>query len=96
MRNVLMAQIKLNLKTFEKQDWRIRLALKQVEKIEAIDKEEDMSSIINSPAYQNIVHILGPLAIYYKIDQVLKLLKEMGIETSKPSSPYYIVPQPMK
>ena len=86
----------MNLESFNNKNWRIKIALKQVEKLETIEKEEDMSSIISSPAYQNIVHILGPLAIYYKVDQVLKLLKEMGSDINKPQAPMWGTPQYLK
>ncbi len=94
MKDILIAQVKLNLRTFKNTNYRIKQALDQVEKLEK--NAQDINDIINSPFYQNIVHILGPYAVYYKIDQVLKLLKELGAEAGKPKSPYYIVPQPGK
>ena len=96
MRKVLLKQAILNLKSFKMQSWRVRLALKQVEKLETIEKDEGLSDFVKSPSFHNIINLLGPLSSYYKINQVLNLLKEMGNEFNKPQAPLYGIPQYMK
>ena len=84
---------KQNLESFKKTDWNIRQALKL---FAAMEKEcQTIPEIVQSPYYQNIVNILGPYAIYYKIDQVLKLLNELQKQHRQDEitrSPYHAKP----
>ena len=77
----------------DKDDWKISQARKL---FSSMEKECDsIPEIIQSPYYQNVVNILGPYAIYYKIDQVLKLLKELQSQSRTPEvtkSPFYAKP----
>ena len=79
-----LKQATLTLKSFEQKDTAINYCIKQLEKLE---KEASFDDITSNPNYQNVVSILGPMAIYYKIDQVLKLLKELEHNSSM-SSPF--------
>ena len=36
------------------------------------------SSLLNDPSFQNVINILTPYMVHYKVNQVLKLLKELG------------------
>ena len=88
MGNILIKQARINLESFKDENKKIKLAAKILEEL---DKESaGLADIINNPLYQNVVNILGPYAIYYKIDQVLKLLQELEKGTRK--SPYYARP----
>lgn len=77
IKSALLIQARQNLECFEKQDWRVKFAIK---KLKEIEKSAGIADVVDSPTLQNIVNILGPMAIYWKIDQVLKLLKEHGQE----------------
>lgn len=37
-------------------------------------------SLVNNPTFQNVVNLLTPFVINYKVNQVLKLLKELSKE----------------
>ena len=92
MREILFKQAKQILASFDNKEVKEVLA-----KLEEVEKEGGIGDFINSPSYHNIINILGPLAVYYKVDQVLKLLKEMGNEFNNANKkPFAIVPQYMK
>jgi len=79
----------------EKEDWKIEQVRKLFAELEKKSEDMGVEEIIQSPYYQNIVNILGPYAVYYKIDQVLKLLEELGKQRVTPEvtkSPYYMRP----
>ncbi len=46
----------------------------------SIQKVGGPMSIINNPTFQNIVTLLTPFVVNYKVNQVLKLLKELAKE----------------
>jgi len=90
--NIQVQNAKRVLDSFRASDWKIIQAKKLFKKLEKESVEKSVSEIVQSPYYQNIVNILGPYAIYYKIDQVLKLLKELERQQYKPEiekSPYF-------
>lgn len=81
------------LNSFKKDKWKIRQARSLVSKLRKESESGAITEIVQSPYYQNIVNILGPYAIYYKVDQVLRLLKELETQQTSPEitkSPYYV------
>jgi len=87
MKNILIKQAKLILESFNEKDSNIKQALIELEKL---DKQGGLGDLINSPMLHNIVSILAPYATYYKVDQVLKLLKELVSESKEIRQKIYI------
>jgi len=55
--------------------------IKQVqEEFVSLTKKSAISDLIHDPKFQNIVNILTPYVVNYKVNQVLKLLKEIEKE----------------
>ena len=93
-KNSKLEKAKQILNSFKKkEDWSIKQARRLFAELEK--GSASIPEIVQSPYYQNIVNILGPYAIYYKIDQVLKLLKELEQQSRQPEiakSPYFARP----
>ena len=53
---------------------------KAKEQIEELDKQSAIGGLVSSPEFHNIVNLLTPFVVNYKINQVLKLLKEVAKE----------------
>jgi len=87
MKDILIKQAVQNLENFEERNLDIDYCLKEIKAVD-LNKESAAQDFAGSPNFQNIINILGPYAVYYKIDQVLKLLKEFGGEFTK-KGPYY-------
>lgn len=47
-------------------------------------------SFIHDPKFQNVINLLTPFVVNYKVNQVLKLLKEMAKEKDAPKGKYKI------
>ena len=95
-KNYNMKTAELLLDSFEKKDWRVLQAKRLLSCLKKESSDPDVEEIMQSPYYQNIVNILGPYAVYYKIDQVLKLLEEFKRGEKEPDrfkSPYYARPK---
>jgi hypothetical protein len=45
-----------------------------------IIKTAGVSDLINDPKFQNIVNLLTPFTVVYKVNQVLRLLQELAKE----------------
>jgi hypothetical protein len=50
------------------------------EQLESLTKSSALTDLINDPKFQNIVNLLTPFVVNYKVNQVLKLLQELGKE----------------
>jgi len=48
------------------------------EQLENLTKTSAIMDLINDPKFQNVVNLLTPFVVNYKVNQVLKLLKELG------------------
>ncbi len=48
-----------------------------------LTKTAGLGDLIHNPKFQNVVNLLTPFIVNYKVNQVLKLLKELAKETSK-------------
>lgn len=94
MKTELLNNARQLLSSFNIKYKNIDCALKQ---LDALEKKSYSGDITKSPEYQNMLLLLGPLATFYKVDQVLKLLKEMGTNVNNVGqSPYYKIPQYMQ
>lgn len=94
MKKELLNNARQLLSSFNIKYKNIECALTQ---LDIIEKRAYDGDITKSPEYQNMLLLLGPLATFYKVDQVLKLLKELGNNVNNVGkSPYLAVPQYMK
>lgn len=56
-------------------------ALKQAyEDLNTVTKEGGISDLVNNPKFQNIINLLTPFVVNYKVNQVIKLLKDLEQE----------------
>ena len=46
----------------------------------SVSKAGGSTNLINNPTFQNVVNLLTPFVVNYKVNQVLKLLKELAKE----------------
>ena len=50
------------------------------EQLENLSKISGLTDLIKDPKYQNVINLLTPFVVNYKVNQVLKLLQELGKE----------------
>ena len=48
-----------------------------------LEKTAGIGNLIHDPKFQNIVNLLTPFLVNYKVNQVLKLLQELAKEQKK-------------
>lgn len=51
------------------------------EELNNISKQSGLSDLVHDPKFQNIINLLTPFVVNYKVNQVLKLLKEIEHES---------------
>jgi hypothetical protein len=49
----------------------------------SVDKTAAVTDLIHDPKFQNIINLLTPFMVNYKVNQVIKLLQEMAKEQKK-------------
>jgi hypothetical protein len=52
-----------------------------LDELTAIRKNSSLSDLINNPKFQNIINLLTPFVVNYKVNQVIKLLKDLESES---------------
>lgn len=73
--SVFLKQAKIILESVKIDDPRIKEAK---EYFSSLKKEAGLGDIIHDPKFQNIVNLLNPFVTNYKVNQVLRLLKELA------------------
>ena len=53
------------------------------EELSTFNKTSGVGDLINNPKFQNAVNLLTPFVVNYKVNQVLKLLKELEKDKNK-------------
>lgn len=50
------------------------------DELSTVSKEAGILDLIHNPKFQNIINLLTPFVVNYKVNQVLKLLKDLERE----------------
>lgn len=53
------------------------------ELLNSVSKTAGLSDLVHDPKFQNIVNLLTPFVVNYKVNQVLRLLEELAKENQK-------------
>ncbi len=70
-----------NAKYLLNQTQDINPAVKQAyDELNTVTKEGGITDFIHNPKFQNIINLLTPFVVNYKVNQVLKLLKDLERE----------------
>jgi hypothetical protein len=70
------------LNSVEDSDPKMKEAKTKLTELSDINKSAAISDLINNPTFQNVVNLLTPFVVNYKVNQVLKLLNELSKEQS--------------
>jgi hypothetical protein len=76
--SIYLEQIQLLLSNID-----IKEAKQAKEELEVLTKNAGVTDLINDPKFQNIVNLLTPFVVNYKVNQVLKLLTELAKDRPK-------------
>lgn len=80
--SIYLTQAKRLLDEIDLKNPAIRQAKNELTKL---TKTAGLGDIINNPKFQNAITLLTPFVVNYKVNQVLKLLKDLARETSEES-----------
>lgn len=53
------------------------------ELLNSISKTAGLSDLVHDPKFQNIINLLTPFLVNYKVNQVVRLLEELAKENNK-------------
>ena len=70
-----------NAKYLLEQTQDINPAIKQAyDELNNVTKEGSITDFISDPKFQNVINLLTPFTVNYKVNQVMKLLKDLESE----------------
>ena len=75
--SLFLAQAKIILDEIDLNDPAIK---KAKELLNSVTKIAGMTDLINDPKFQNIINLLTPFVVNYKVNQVIRLLNEIAKE----------------
>lgn len=78
--SIFLDQAKKILESVDLQDQPIKEAKTL---LNSISKTAGVTDLIHDPKFQNIINLLTPFVVNYKVNQVIRLLQELAKENQK-------------